>query len=70
MSQYRIADCARADLDEIWTYIAQDDPDQRLTVLVYHVRACCPSCGFSDCYVLKMSTARGLSKRIGSTSTP
>ena len=40
MSQYRIADCARADLDEIWTYIAQDDPDQRLTVLVYHVRAC------------------------------
>jgi plasmid stabilization system protein ParE len=27
MSQYRIADCARADLDEIWTYIAQDDPD-------------------------------------------
>ena len=29
-----------------------------------------PICGFSDCYVLKMSTAKGLSKRIASTSTP
>jgi toxin ParE1/3/4 len=27
MSQYRVSDEARADLDEIWLYIAQDDPD-------------------------------------------
>ena len=27
MNQYRVSDEARADLDEIWLYIAQDDPD-------------------------------------------
>ena len=27
MKQYRVSDAARADLDEIWLYIAQDDPD-------------------------------------------
>lgn len=27
MNQFRISDAARADLDEIWLYIAQDNPD-------------------------------------------
>ena len=27
MSQYRISDAARSDLDEIWFYLAQDNPD-------------------------------------------
>jgi len=27
MSQYRVSDAARSDLDEIWFYIAQDNPD-------------------------------------------
>ena len=27
MKQYRVSDVARADLDEIWVYIAQDNPD-------------------------------------------
>ncbi len=27
MSQFRVADAARSDLDEIWFYIAQDNPD-------------------------------------------
>ena len=27
MSQYRVSAAARADLDEIWFYIAQDNPD-------------------------------------------
>ena len=27
MNQYRISDAARSDLDEIWFYIAQDDPN-------------------------------------------
>jgi len=27
MNQYRVSDEARADLDEIWLYIAQDNPD-------------------------------------------
>jgi toxin ParE1/3/4 len=27
MSQYRVSDAARADLEEIWLFIAQDDPD-------------------------------------------
>jgi toxin ParE1/3/4 len=27
MSQYRVSDEARADLDEIWLYIARDNPD-------------------------------------------
>ncbi len=27
MSQYRISEAARSDLDEIWLYIAQDSPD-------------------------------------------
>jgi toxin ParE1/3/4 len=27
MKQYRVSDAARADLDDIWFYIAQDDPD-------------------------------------------
>lgn len=27
MSQYRVSAAARADLDEIWLYIAQDNPD-------------------------------------------
>jgi plasmid stabilization system protein ParE len=27
MNQYRVSDEARADLDEIWFYIAQDNPD-------------------------------------------
>jgi len=27
MNQYRVSDAARSDLDEIWFYIAQDDPD-------------------------------------------
>jgi toxin ParE1/3/4 len=26
MSQYRVADAARADLEQIWLFIAQDDP--------------------------------------------
>lgn len=26
MNQYRVSDAARSDLDEIWFYIAQDDP--------------------------------------------
>lgn len=27
MNQYRVSDAASADLEEIWLYIAQDDPD-------------------------------------------
>ncbi len=27
MNQFRVSDAARSDLDEIWFYIAQDDPD-------------------------------------------
>ena len=27
MNQYRVSDEARADLDEIWIYIARDNPD-------------------------------------------
>ena len=27
MSQYRVSDAARSDLDEIWFYIARDNPD-------------------------------------------
>ena len=27
MKQYRVSDVARADLDDIWLYIAQDDPE-------------------------------------------
>ena len=27
MSEYRVSDAARSDLDEIWLYIAQDNPD-------------------------------------------
>ena len=27
MSQYRVSDVASADLEEIWLFIAQDDPD-------------------------------------------
>ena len=27
MNQYRVSDAARADLDEIWFYIAQDNPN-------------------------------------------
>ncbi|HYV29151.1 MAG TPA: type II toxin-antitoxin system RelE/ParE family toxin [Candidatus Eisenbacteria bacterium] len=27
MNQYRVSDAARSDLDEIWLYIAQDNPD-------------------------------------------
>jgi len=27
MSQYRVSDAARTDLEEIWCYIAQDSPD-------------------------------------------
>jgi len=27
MSQYRVSDAARSDLEEIWCYIAQDNPD-------------------------------------------
>jgi toxin ParE1/3/4 len=27
MTQYRVSDAARSDLDEIWIYIAQDNPD-------------------------------------------
>jgi toxin ParE1/3/4 len=27
MNQYRVSDAARSDLDEIWFYIAQDDPN-------------------------------------------
>jgi toxin ParE1/3/4 len=27
VKQYRVSDVARADLDDIWFYIAQDDPD-------------------------------------------
>lgn len=27
MSQYRVSDAAGADLEEIWLFIAQDDPD-------------------------------------------
>lgn len=27
MNHYRVSDAARADLDEIWFYIAQDNPD-------------------------------------------
>ena len=27
MNQYRVSDAARSDLDEIWFYIANDDPD-------------------------------------------
>ena len=27
MNQYRVSDATRADLDEIWFYIAQDDTD-------------------------------------------
>jgi plasmid stabilization system protein ParE len=27
MNQYRVSDAAKSDLDEIWFYIAQDDPD-------------------------------------------
>jgi len=27
MMQYRVSDAARAELDDIWFYIAQDDPD-------------------------------------------
>jgi len=27
MKQYRVSDVARADLDEIWVYIAEDNPD-------------------------------------------
>ena len=27
MNQCRVSDAARSDLDEIWFYIAQDDPD-------------------------------------------
>jgi len=27
MNQYRVSDAARSDLDEIWIYIAQDNPD-------------------------------------------
>ena len=27
MNQYRVAGAARSDLDEIWFYIAQDNPD-------------------------------------------
>ena len=27
MNLYRVSDAARSDLDEIWFYIAQDDPD-------------------------------------------
>jgi len=37
MNQYRVSDEARADLDEIWIYIAQDNPvaaDKYMKVLV------------------------------------
>ena len=37
MNQFRISDTARADLNEIWFYIAQDDPeaaDRFIRVLV------------------------------------
>jgi hypothetical protein len=27
MSQYRVSERAKADLDDIWDYIAQDNPD-------------------------------------------
>lgn len=27
MKQYRVSDAARSDLDELWFYIAQDNPD-------------------------------------------
>jgi toxin ParE1/3/4 len=27
MNQYRVSETARSDLDEIWFYIAQDDPE-------------------------------------------
>ena len=27
MNQYRVSDAVRSDLDQIWFYIAQDDPD-------------------------------------------
>ena len=27
MNPYRVSDAARSDLDEIWSYIAQDNPD-------------------------------------------
>jgi toxin ParE1/3/4 len=27
MNQYRVSDLAKSDLDEIWFYIAQDNPD-------------------------------------------
>jgi plasmid stabilization system protein ParE len=27
MSQYRLSDAARADLDDIWLYIAEDKPE-------------------------------------------
>ena len=27
MSQYRVSDAARSDLDEIWLYIARDNPE-------------------------------------------
>ena len=27
MNQYRVSEAARSDLDEIWFYIAQDNPD-------------------------------------------
>ena len=27
MNQYRVSEAAKSDLDEIWFYIAQDNPD-------------------------------------------
>jgi toxin ParE1/3/4 len=50
MSQYRVSAAAKADLDEIWFYIAQDDPDAadkfiRVLVARFHRLASMPETG-------------------------
>lgn len=52
MNQFRVSDAARSDLDEIWFYIAQDDPDIadrfiRLIVSRFPELASIPEMGWS-----------------------
>ena len=50
MNQYRVSDAARSDLDEIWFYIAQDDPAAadkftRLIISRFPILASMPNLG-------------------------
>ena len=53
MNQYRVSDTARSDLDEIWLYIAQDNPDaadkfMRAVISRFRLLASMPEMGIGN----------------------